>query len=74
METEKIILLASLWCLIEFLCFSGYQQVTSNYLISAVCGNALVKVARTIPLAAKSCELFSSSVAKDFFAVTLRQP
>ena len=36
--------------------------------------NALVKVARTLPLAAKSCELFPSSAAKDFFAVTLRQP
>ena len=36
--------------------------------------NALVRIARTLPLAAKSCELFSSSAAKDFFAVTLRQP
>ena len=36
--------------------------------------NALVGIARTLPLAAKSCELFSSSAAKDFFAVTLRQP
>ena len=36
--------------------------------------NALVMVARTLPLAAKSCELFPSSAAKDFFAVTLRQP
>ena len=36
--------------------------------------NALVKVARTLPLAAKSCELFPSSAAKDFFTVTLRQP
>ena len=36
--------------------------------------NALVRNARKLPLAAKSCELFSSSAAKDFFAVTLRQP
>ena len=36
--------------------------------------NALVRNARTLPLAAKSCELFSSSAAKDFFAVTFRQP
>ena len=36
--------------------------------------NALVRIARTLPLAAKSCEPFSSSAAKDFFAVTLRQP
>ena len=36
--------------------------------------NALVRIARTLPLAEKSCELFSSSAAKDFFAVTLRQP
>ena len=36
--------------------------------------NALVRIARTLPLAAKSCELFSSSAAKDFFAVVLRQP
>ena len=33
-----------------------------------------MRIARTLPLAAKSCELFSSSAAKDFFAVTLRQP
>ena len=36
--------------------------------------NALVRIARILPLAAKSCKLFSSSAAKDFFAVTLRQP
>ena len=36
--------------------------------------NALVRITRTLPLAAKSCDLFSSSAAKDFFAVTLRQP
>ena len=36
--------------------------------------NPLVKVARTLSLVAKSCELFSSSAAKDFFAVTLLQP
>ena len=36
--------------------------------------NALVKVAGTLPLAVKFCKLFPSSAAKDFFAVTLRQP
>ena len=36
--------------------------------------NALVRIARTLLLAVKSCELFSSSAAKEFFAVTLRQP
>ena len=35
--------------------------------------NAWVKVAETLPLAAKSCELFLSSAAKDFFAVSLQQ-
>ena len=58
--------LANLW--------QSYQQVARHYLISAVCGNVLVKVARILPLAPKSCEFFSSSVVKDFFAVTLRQP
>ena len=36
--------------------------------------NALVKVTEILPLAAKSCEQILSSGAKDFFAVTLRQP
>ena len=36
--------------------------------------NAMVKAAGTLPLAAKSCKLFRSSVANDFFAITLRQP
>ena len=36
--------------------------------------NAMVKAAGTLPLAAKSCKLFQSSVAKDFFAITLPQP
>ena len=60
METAKIILLASLWHLIAFFFASlvslwqSYQKVAGNYIISAVCGNALVKVARTLLLAAKS--------------------
>ena len=78
METEKIILWQVCGALLHFDAslanlWQSYQQVARHYLISAVCGNVMVKVARTLPLAAKSCELFSSSVAKDFFAVTLRQ-
>ena len=76
METENIILLANLWCLIAFWCFSGEPVAklpAGCRKLNNFC-NALVRIARTLPLAAKSCELFSSSAAKDFFTVTLRQP
>ena len=76
METENIILLANLWCLIAFCCFSG-EPVAK---LPAGCRklNNFCKYfgedRKNIATSGEVLRLFSSSAVKHFFAVTLRQP